>query len=32
MAKYLKRIGAKKEKFLVIMKILSVDIPVKEVF
>ena len=30
MAKYLKRMGAKKENFLILMKIISIDIPVKE--
>jgi hypothetical protein len=30
MSKFLSRIGTKKEKFLVLMKILSVEIPVKE--
>lgn len=30
MAKFLSRMGTKKEKFLIIMKIISVEIPVKE--
>jgi hypothetical protein len=30
MAKFLSRMGTKKEKFLIMMKIISVEIPVKE--
>ena len=32
MSKYLKRYGSKKEKYYVFMKIVSVDIPVREIF